>query len=173
MSQSCNTCNHPDVIEINKRLGKKHAYARIAKDFGLGEASVRRHAKVHVQTAIVKANKRAEAALVNHVAQFQEAIHLPIIEKIKWLQNRILTDLQSATTTSERVPLYREFRGALQEQARVSGNYQQTAPQEVTREMLVNTVTERLVRDRHWTYEKAHAAAMEIYFPTETSGAIN
>jgi hypothetical protein len=112
MGQTCKTCNHPDVIAINKRLGMNNAYLRIATDFGLSEASVRRHAKVHVQTAIVKANERAEAALVNHVTQFHEAIHLPIIEKIKWLQDRILNDLQSTTRTSDRVPLYREFRGA-------------------------------------------------------------
>ncbi len=172
MSQTCNTCNHPDIIEINKRLGKKHAYARIAKDFGLGEASVRRHAKVHVQDAIVKANKQAEVSLVNQVAQFQEAIHLPIIDKIKWLQDRILTDLQSATTPSDRVPLYREFRGALQEQAKVSGAYQQTAPKKVDRETLVNAVAERLVRDCQWPREKAYAAANKVY-PREVSNAIN
>ncbi len=173
MGQTCKTCNHPDVANINKRLGMNNAYLRIATDFGLSEASVRRHAKVHVQKAIEIAKKQAEAALVNYVSHFQEAVHLPIIEKIKWLQERILTDLQSATTISERVPLYREFRGALQEQAKVSGDYQQNAPKEVTREMLVNRAAERLMGDYNWSSEKARSAAVELFPPDEISYAIN
>ena len=124
MARQCKTCAHPEIKEIDKALLAKHSNTEIAKKYGLNHQSVNYHAKVHLKPILDKANKAAERAITRKVLKYREEVNYPLLDKLKLLQERILDDMDVAAL-DERVPLFREFRGSLQEEAKLAGAYQQ------------------------------------------------
>lgn len=124
MSQRCKTCAHPDSGKIDQQIAANIPYARIASDFGLSRKMVERHAKVHAKPIVEQAQKAAEKVIVNQILKYRKEVNYPLLDKVKLLQDRILNDIDEACL-DDRVPLYREFRGSIQEEAKLAGAYQQ------------------------------------------------
>jgi|SRR5690625_21162 len=55
----CTVCEHAERSEIDKALVRGRPYRRIAKEFGLSEAAVRRHANNHVPKLLEDAREAA------------------------------------------------------------------------------------------------------------------
>ncbi len=125
MSQRCKTCAHPDIAKIDSLLAGNIPYARIASDFGLSAKMVERHAKQHAKPIIEKAKAAAEKVIVNQILKYRKEVNFPLLDKVKLLQERILNDMDRTRRMADRVPLFREFRGSLQEEAKLAGAYQQ------------------------------------------------
>lgn len=130
MPKACLTCIHPQVDEINKALTQNTPYRHISRQFGVHHHAVQRHAVNHIQPLIDQANKAAEKKIVTRILKFREEVNYSALDKSKMMQHRILNDLDAATDIPERVSLYREFRGALQEEAKLSGRYQENRANE-------------------------------------------
>jgi hypothetical protein len=63
VSRRCTICDHPECQAIDRALIEGTAKRRIASQFGVSEAAVRRHEKAgHVSAAMAKARDAADAA---------------------------------------------------------------------------------------------------------------
>lgn len=124
MTMRCKACSDPRVKEINAAIVSNQPIRAIAIQFGIGRGPLTNHANKHVKSLIKKAQAEIEKAVVKKALSFREEINYPVIDKIKLLQDRIVADLE-ATAQADRVPLYRELRGALQEEAKLCGLYQE------------------------------------------------
>lgn len=61
MPRRCSICIHPDRDKIDRALLAGEAYRRIAAQFSLSEASVRRHRADHLSPILVQAEEAARA----------------------------------------------------------------------------------------------------------------
>lgn len=125
MPRKCKTCAHSSIAEVDKAILGNIPYTQIASKFGLHHKSIDWHSKHHLQPMIDEANAQAKEAIVSKILKYREEVNYSAFDKVKLLQEKILTDLDGAGELNERVPLYREFRGAIQEEAKLSGLYQQ------------------------------------------------
>ncbi|MEO8391493.1 MAG: hypothetical protein ABI700_00735 [Chloroflexota bacterium] len=55
MAQRCTTCAHPDHVAIDKLLVNGAPSVEIARQYGLNERAVRRHAETHLPATLVQA----------------------------------------------------------------------------------------------------------------------
>jgi len=62
MGQTCKTCHHPDVQEIDKALLAGEPYRSVANQYEASPPSVYRHQQDHLPAAVVKAVEVAEVA---------------------------------------------------------------------------------------------------------------
>jgi hypothetical protein len=62
----CKACLHPKRATIDKALVKGTPVARVARQYGLSEASMRRHVK-HISAVVVKAKKQRDRRSIGHV----------------------------------------------------------------------------------------------------------
>lgn len=124
VTMRCKTCSHPDAKTINEMIANNVSFSRIASQFNLVDRSISRHAERHLQPMIEQAQAEIRAAVVQRALSLREDVALPVLEKIKLLQERILNDIE-ALGKAERGPFYRELRGALQEEAKLCGLYQE------------------------------------------------
>jgi hypothetical protein len=60
MPQPCSICTHPDRVAIDKEIASDAPNRRIATQYGLSEAAVRRHKKDHLPDKLVKAAEARE-----------------------------------------------------------------------------------------------------------------
>lgn len=149
MSQRCNTCSNPHIEEINQLIQRGVAYARIASDFNLNSKSVERHAKQHLQPIIDRANKEAESKIVNKILQLREEVNYAPLEKVKLLQNKLLIELDNVSETSERISIIKEFRGWVQEEAKLCGLYQQDRENEQKIQRVIKSIQDLLADHPH------------------------
>lgn len=123
MPRRCKTCSHKDVKAIDTAIVSNEPYRTIASRYDLSRQTVQNHAKNHVKPLIAKANAKAEAIIVNKILKFREEVNYPSIEKVKFAQNRILNALDSASELSDQISIIKEFRGWIQEEAKLTGEY--------------------------------------------------
>lgn len=155
MSQRCKICSHEKIKQINKSILANVSYRRLASQFEIPVKSVERHAKNHLKPIIDEANEQAKQEIVQEVLQYRKEVNYSALDKIKLLQDKILNDIDGSAESGERVPLYREFRGALQEEAKICGLYQKEAENEHDIQFRkIKAAIERRAREKNVTYEE-------------------
>lgn len=129
MPRKCTICFHEKVKEIDALIINKAVYSGIARDFNVGEDAVGKHAKNHLQPIIDEANEKAKQEIVDKIKRYREEVNYAPLDKVKMMQDRLLNDLDSNVLSligvSDRIGIYREFRGWMQEEAKLGGLYQQ------------------------------------------------
>lgn len=141
MPNRCKTCAHPKSLEINQAILGKRSFRSIAIEYGFCESSLRQHGKNHLKPMIAKVEAEQRAQVKAKVVELSEEVLYPLIDKVQMLQNRILADIKKARTAKARVPLYRELRGALQEQAKICGEYTQDRENSDRLEKTIQAIT--------------------------------
>ena len=101
----------------------KQSYQKIGNDFELSWQSVRKHAINHIQPLIIEANAQAQGNIVRKLTKYRAEVNFSALDKLKFLQVAILNELDSATEMRERIPLFRELRIAITEEAKLCGLY--------------------------------------------------
>lgn len=124
MTQRCKTCSHDQRDEIEKLILAGKSYRSIARQFKIGNTSVLAHARNHLKPIIDAANEAAQQQITEKITKYRSEVNYPVLDKVKLLQDRILNDLDAVFLAADRVPLYRELRGALQEESKLAGLYQ-------------------------------------------------
>jgi len=117
MPAICTICSHEDVRKINSLLMQTDSNRRIAAQYSLAEASIRRHKKNHLSKQIARAEKKAEQKTVLTAQQ--------ILQEAQGLFNDmrgLLDDLKTKGTDSElTMKAHRECNRSLELLARLLG----------------------------------------------------
>ena len=109
---TCRTCRHPQREEIDRALASGEAWGRIAKDYGLNESGVRRHAERHLGPALARQ------------AQKLDAHEKSILSDMISLHKRTLALLEQAEQSGDlrsALAAIREARGNLELVGRATG----------------------------------------------------
>jgi len=85
MPRPCTVCTHPDRDAIDRALAQSTPNRRIAAQYRLGEASVRRHRAEHLPATITKATEAAEVIRADS-----------LLDQVRELQTRALALLDRA-----------------------------------------------------------------------------
>lgn len=85
MAMKCTVCGHPSILQINESLISGVPNRRIATQYGLSEASVRRHHDNHIPATIAKAK---EAEIVTHADN--------LLDDLQHLKSKALSLLNQA-----------------------------------------------------------------------------
>lgn len=146
--RTCKTCSHPDVKKINADLVRKVTYRKIAEKYTVPASSVSKHAINHVKPLIKKAEAKVKKALtekiVSSLSQYRDEVHLEPMEKVRLLQQKILNALDDGFNRLDFVPLLREFRGTIQEEAKLLGAYQKERSNDGEIDLIVTRYIARL-----------------------------
>jgi hypothetical protein len=114
MPQPCTVCQHPERDAIDAALCVGCASVRgLAEQYGLTEASVRRHKDTHLVRTLALARKSPEVARAD-----------TLLDQVKDLQARTLAILDAAEEAGERreaLAAIREARGNLELLAKLLG----------------------------------------------------
>ena len=113
MGRSCTVCVHPAREEIDKTLVEGEANRRIASQYSLSEASVRRHKGDHLPAALVKGKDAGEVVHGDS-----------LLDQVQSLQGKALAILAQAEATGDlrvAVSAIREARGNLELLAKILG----------------------------------------------------
>lgn len=113
MPQSCTACTHPDRHAIDVAIVAGIPNRRVAAQFGLTEAAVRRHRVSHLPAQMARARDAAELANAND-----------LVAQVPALQARALAILDAADAAGDHrtaLSAMREARGALQLVAQLTG----------------------------------------------------
>ena len=113
MGQTCKTCHHPSVQEIDKALLAGQPYRSVANQYEASPSSVYRHQQDHLPAALVKASEVAEIAHGN-----------TLLEQLQGLQARASGILEAAERAGDlRTALsgVKEIRGTLELVAKLTG----------------------------------------------------
>jgi hypothetical protein len=109
----CTVCSHPDVAGIDQALVAGGVNRRIAAQYGLTEASVRRHKEEHVPAKIAKAKK------AQTVADADDLLHQAGALRTKAMS--LLLKAEAAGDYRTALAGIREARGCLELLARLMG----------------------------------------------------
>ncbi len=90
MARACNVCTHEGRVDIDRALTEGTPNRRIAAQYSLSEASVRRHHDSHLPVTLAKAHEADE------VARGDE-----LLGRVESLQTRTLAVLEAAEETGE------------------------------------------------------------------------
>ncbi len=90
MSRTCTVCGHPQRHAIEKLIVGGTANRRIATQFQLSEAAVRRHAAEHLPVALVKAQEAEDSA---HA--------LDVVKQLRHINAAALTVLRDAKAAGD------------------------------------------------------------------------
>ena len=90
MTRTCTVCGHPQRHAIEKLIVGGTPNRRIATQFGLSEAAVRRHAAEHLPVALVKAQEAEDSA---HA--------LDVVKQLKHINGAALTVLRDAKAAGD------------------------------------------------------------------------
>lgn len=113
MPRSCTVCGHEKRAQIDHALAEGIPNRRIATQYSLSEASVRRHHHSHLPVTLVKAHE------VEEVARADE-----LLGRVETLQARTLAILEAAEETGElrtALAAIREARGNVELLAKLLG----------------------------------------------------
>lgn len=84
MSRSCTVCEHPKVGEINAQLAiESNSNRRIASQYRLGEAAIRRHRANHLPKAVVKARQVQEGLNADAIWKQLQVINTTTLNILK------------------------------------------------------------------------------------------
>lgn len=72
MAMACKTCTHPDRETIDHLIVSGMAKRRIATQYGLSEASIRRHAENHLPEKLLKAKNAHDIADANKLVEHMQ-----------------------------------------------------------------------------------------------------
>jgi len=90
VTRTCTVCGHPQRHAIEKLIVGGTPNRRIATQFGLSEAAVRRHAAEHLPVALVKAQEAEDSA---HA--------LDVVKQLKHINGAALTVLRDAKAAGD------------------------------------------------------------------------
>lgn len=90
----------------------------------MNDKAVERHAKNHIQPMIAEANEAAKAEFIGEIVQYRREVHMPILDKVKMLQHKIIEILADGYNNADRTALFRELRGTIDLEAKLTGSYQ-------------------------------------------------
>jgi hypothetical protein len=113
MSRACTVCGHESRTQIDRALTEGTPNRRIATQYSLSEASVRRHHDSHLPTTLSKAHEAEEVSRADD-----------LLRQVKALQGKTLSLLLKAEEAGElRTALagIREARGNLELLAKLAG----------------------------------------------------
>jgi hypothetical protein len=159
MPRKCTICSHAERIKIEKELLNNVLYREIASKYDISEKAIGRHFQNHIKPAIEKANKKAVRKIVYKITQYRQEINYSSLNKVKLIQNKLLNDLESVSEIAEKIKIYKEFRGWIQEEAKISGIYtkEKENPNNITEyERAVKTIEglqEKRSFDPRFSYE--------------------
>jgi hypothetical protein len=163
MARRCLTCAHPEIAAINQELIENRPYSQISAKFGVGYKSVQRHADLHLKPVIKAVSRETSDQVVKQFLRFRKEVNYAVLDKVKMLQDRILNDLDATSEPDKRVALYRELRGALQEESKLGGYYKQDSKNPADLFEVAKEVVERLVREYGWQEEEARLTIAGMY----------
>jgi len=144
------------------------SYRVIARQFTVGHDAVRRHAENDLKPIIEEANEEAKQEIKEKILSYRAEVNYSTLDKTKLLQEKILKDLESASEISERVALYREFRGNLQEEAKLTGAYQKEKENEDDRQInAVKRIVQQKAQEKGISYEEELRNYLENYAAPE------
>jgi len=128
MPRRCLTCSHPKLKEIDLAIQNNESYRSISRQYeDISRSSITTHAKNHLQPLLKKANRIAEERYVQKIAKLRQEIVYSATEKVRLMQHLLLEEIDQAKKESasvhEYVSLFREFRGWMQEEAKLGGFY--------------------------------------------------
>lgn len=106
MPAPCKVCTHPDREAIDSALVSGEPNRRVAKAYGLTEASVRRHKLSHIPKFLLKAHEAKEIVRADDLLEQLECTRartLSILERAEEAEERAEEALRTASTTSERM----------------------------------------------------------------------
>lgn len=129
MAMRCKSCAHPDAKRINQQIARGVSDSAIASGLGIDRRSIQRHRTRCIAPMVRSVQNRIAESVAKTEISVRAEVMLPVLDKIKLLQDRIVGDLEE-TPKPDRVPLYRELRGALQEEAKLCGLYQENRENE-------------------------------------------
>jgi len=90
MTRRCTVCSHPERHTIEKLLVGGTPNRRIATQFGLSEAAVRRHAAEHLPVALVQAQEAEDSAQA-----------LDVLQQLRTINAAALTVLRDARAAGD------------------------------------------------------------------------
>lgn len=128
MPRACTVCAHPKRKVIDAMIADGQPYLRIATKFGLNDKTVNTHGKKHVHPFIKEVELQVQAEVMTRVRKYRDEVNLPLAEKSKHIENRLWDDYERCKSPVQRVVVIRAIREQQQEQARLTGAYQQARP---------------------------------------------
>lgn len=75
MPRRCTVCTHPQRPAIDEAIVSGQAFSGIARDYGLGEDAVGRHAARHIPLALTKAQEARDLARADSLLGQLRALH--------------------------------------------------------------------------------------------------
>lgn len=123
MPRTCTLCNHKERDAIDLVLLEGQPYRRIATQFNVSEAAVRRH-RDHLPGTLIRAHEAAEVAHADN-----------LLEQVRALQTRALSILDRADAAGDlrtALSAIREARGNLELLAKLLGELQQEGTVNIT-----------------------------------------
>ena len=113
MPRRCTVCSHDEAHAINVALVQGGGNRRIATQYGLSEAAIRRHRAEHIPQLLVKATEATEAAEAD-----------ALLEDVRDIHRRTLAILRATEAAQEHrtaLAAIREARGNLELLAKLLG----------------------------------------------------
>lgn len=112
MSRRCTVCTSPAAASINAAVAGEHGSIRsIAKQYGVTDAALLRHAKGHLPEAMVKSQEAADEAQALDVVKQLKAINLATLEILR--DARKINDAETALKAIARVEKQIELQARL------------------------------------------------------------
>lgn len=128
MPRICAICSHPNQMAIDKAILSKLSIAKIALDFDIATHSLHYHKDTHLNPIIDEANQRARDVIIQDVIDCRKEVQYATLDKVKLMQERLLNDIDFASSAQDRLPFIKEFRGFITEEAKLTGAYTQDRP---------------------------------------------
>ena len=125
---TCKTCQHPERAVIDAMIADKIPFLQIAAKFGLNQRSVNTHGKKHVEPFIEQVERQAQAAVLARVMKYRDEVNLPLPEKSKYVEDKLWNEYEQSPDPATRVAVIKAIREQQQEQAKLTGAYQQSRP---------------------------------------------
>lgn len=123
MPRKCTICYHKDRRAIDIAIADNVEYGQIRLKYNVSLKAIASHLKNHLQPILNEANAKAEKVIVDKILRYREEVNYSSIEKVKFAQDRILNALDSARELSDQISIIKEFRGWIQEEAKLTGEY--------------------------------------------------
>lgn len=153
-------CSDERRTEIDEKLCRNVANSHLALEYGFTERQVGLHKKNHVSPVLAAAAQAMQTQLVAEVAEFRSEAHYPPLLKARFMQDKLLTELDSADETEQRIAIIKEFRGWNIEEAKLTGAYTKEQENSKTTEQVLGWFNDWLNKNPLSTpSEKAEAIA--------------
>lgn len=160
MPRTCTICAHPERNIIDAMIASKESFLQIATRFNLNNKTVTTHGHNCVEPFLNSIELQAQAAVLQRVMAYRDAVNLPLPEKSKYVENELWADFELADKVQDRVAIAKAIAMQQQEQAKLAGAYIKDAPNPKGIDQIVAAFTDRL-KAKGYPVEEIPAAVAE------------